>query len=129
MAGVILLASNAAVNGRFCACPREIYIGAVDNLYPHNTFLYLCLPDGLLHLLRINFVPSSVQVRIKFGSIETKKPRSKHDSDTSRPHSIKTCKEDANGKAMQLVEFPAVSRLFCGAKVGKRNETGRKIKE
>ena len=37
--GKVVLKSNATVNGRFTFA-QEIYIGAINNLYPHNTIFY-----------------------------------------------------------------------------------------
>src|SRR5699024_177675 len=37
--GKVVFKSNATVNGRFTFA-QEIYIGAVNNLYPHNTIFY-----------------------------------------------------------------------------------------
>ena len=37
--GKVVFKSNTAINGRF-AFTQQIYIGAVNNLYSHNTFFY-----------------------------------------------------------------------------------------
>ncbi len=39
----IVFKSYATVNGRFTFA-QEIYIGAVNNLYPHNTIFYTFVP-------------------------------------------------------------------------------------
>ena len=40
----VILQSNTAVNGRFTFA-QQIYIRAINNLYPHNTIFYTFVPE------------------------------------------------------------------------------------